>query len=38
MKAFGVDFFFDDQQKHCESARHHAPCRTDAGFPRIFAQ
>ncbi len=23
LKAFGADIFFDDQQKHCESARHH---------------
>jgi hypothetical protein len=23
LKAFGADIFFDDQQKHCESARQH---------------
>lgn len=23
IKAFGADIYFDDQQKHCESARHH---------------
>lgn len=23
LKAFGADVFFDDQQKHCESARQH---------------
>jgi 5'-nucleotidase len=23
LKAFGADIYFDDQQKHCESARHH---------------
>lgn len=23
LKAFGADIFFDDQPKHCESARHH---------------
>lgn len=23
LKAFGADIFFDDQQKHCESARHY---------------
>ena len=23
LKAFGADIFFDDQQRHCESARQH---------------
>ena len=44
LKAFGVDIFFDDQQKHCESARQHVatghvphspvPC-VDQGGQRI---
>ncbi len=25
LNAFGADFFFDDQQGHCESARQHVP-------------
>jgi 5'-nucleotidase len=25
LEAFGADIFFDDQQKHCESARQHVP-------------
>ncbi len=25
LKAFGADFFFDDQKGHCESARQHVP-------------
>ncbi len=25
LRSFGADIFFDDQQGHCESARHHVP-------------
>ena len=25
LKTFGADFFFDDQNGHCESARRHVP-------------
>ena len=32
LKAFGADIFFDDQQKHCESARQHvATCHVPHG-------
>jgi 5'-nucleotidase len=33
LEAFGADIFFDDQSKHCESARQHvATCHVPHGI------